>query len=222
MPEPVIDNQNPNTPTGTNPTPPENGSSQTPVIDLKNLTAEQLAQVYENPNLYNHPRFKDLSIAKKERDDLLQKQKDLEDKTLAEQNKFKELAEKRETEVKELKSNLTNQRIDTAIERTAIKAGISDSEAALKLISRGTITVTDTGEITGVEDAVKQLVTDKPYLTGSSAPTLGSPSNPDGSQTQLKRFKLSQTQNAEFFKKNEADILASMKAGLVENDLAQS
>lgn len=220
MPE---DNQNPVTPPGTDPKPPENGSSQTSDIDFTKLTDDQLAKVYDNPNLFKHPRFKELAQAKQERDQLVEKQRLADEAKLAEEGKYKELVTKKDDEIKALSEKIQNQAIDSQIERLATKAGVSDSEAALKLINRGAIKYdSKTGEISGVEEAVKQLVTEKPYLVGKGNDiSIGTPSNPSDANTQLKRFKLSQLQDPKFYQENEKDILASIKAGLVEDDLNQ-
>lgn len=200
------------------PAKPAEGSSQT--IDFANLTDEQLEKVYENPNLYKHPRFKDLSDAKKERDELRAKEKKVEEERLRSQGEFQKLAEAKEKENTELKQQLQSTKIDSAIEKAAAKLGAVDPEAVLKLVNRTSIRVDETGEISGVTEAVDTLIKEKPYLVNGPAPKLGTASNPANEGTgNIKRFKLSQIQNASFYQANKADIEASMRAGMVEDDL---
>lgn len=189
-------------------------------IDLTKLTEADFNKIYEDPRLYNHSRFKGLTEAKKERDALKKEREESENRTLAEQKKFEELANKYKTENETLKQTFQQTKIDSAIERIANQNGVVDPEAVLKLIDRSTIQVDETtGQVQGVEEAVKKLAEDKKYLFGKgSNVTIGTPSNPD-SQVGLQRFKMSQLQDASFYQAHEKEIRASMAAGLVEDDV---
>lgn len=223
MPDPIIDNNQPNNPPAPPATPADNGGSpDINTIDFSTLTEDQLAKVYENPNLFKHPRFKELSEAKQELGRLKAEAKTKAEADLVEQKKFEELAESRAKENETLKSQLETQRIDGAIERAALRTGAQDSEAVLKLIDRTNIKLDSTGTISGVDEAIKSLSEGKAYLFGKGTDlNIGSGANPGEANTNLKRFKMSQLQDATFYRANQADIEASMRAGLVENDLQQ-
>ena len=56
--------------------------------------------------------------------------------------------------------------VDNLIITESAKKGITDLDAAKKLIERATIKVNEDGTVTGVTEAVDALVKDKPYLVG--------------------------------------------------------
>lgn len=213
------DPNNPTPPTGTDPKPPVNADPNSNNFDPSKLTDEQLGKLYEDPRLYNHPRFKELAAAKKERDQLVLEKSEAEKKKLAEDGKFKELAEAAQKERDEAIQNLNNTKVESAIERTAAKLGAVDAEAVAKLLDRTNVKIDDTGTITGVEDAIKALQTSKPYLFGKGATaTMGNPTNPSTSNAGI-RYKKSQLQNAAFYQANEKDIMLAYKEGRIDNDL---
>lgn len=180
-------------------------------------------KVFDDPRLWQHPRFKSLNERAKKADELEKAQSEAEEKRLADNKKFEELANKRAAERDEIKTKLTNSIQDNRIITEASKIGVVDVEAVLKLVDRSNIKVADDGTITGVEEAVKSLVEGKPYLKGGkpNTTTIGSPSNPgaDG-DNQAKRFKLSQLQDPVFYREHEKDIQEAYKLGLIEDDMA--
>mgnify|MGYP007083462683 FL=1 len=87
---------------------------------------------------------------------------------------------------------------------------------------RTDIKINDDGTITGVTEAVQALLKDKTYLKGTgSNVTIGGGTNP-GTTTPVKRFKLSQLNDARFYREHEKEILEAQKAGQIENDLPNS
>lgn len=146
------------------------GDKQTPA----GLTQEQLAQAFE------HPRFKELAQSKQELDELKANLAKDEEAKLAKNQEYQKLLEKRDSELEEAKKTASELRIQTAIERQAVKAGITDTEAAVKLIDRDKIQVDEKGNITGAEEAITALVEARPYLvTGTNKVNIGTGTNPD-------------------------------------------
>lgn len=191
-------------------------------VDLSKLSDEEFAKVFEDKRLYTHPRFKSLSERAHKADELERSQKEAEEKRLAENKEFQKLAELREKERDEAKSKYTQSILDNRIQAEAIKAGVGDLEAVLKLIDRGGIKVAEDGTVTGISEAVTALLTSKPYLkTSGGNIKIGDGTNPVQGQQGIKRFKLSQLQDPEFYRANEKDIMAAYRAGTVEDDMAK-
>lgn len=214
MPEEVINNNNqpPVTPAGTNPTPLENGENQNN-NNPENLTIPK--HVFDQKN--NELKEVKAALAAKEK-----AEKEARDQALTEQNKFKELAELREKELNETREQVKQTKLENAIERAAARAGAVDSEAVLALIDKSKIQVNGDGTIAGVEEAINALQSNKAYLFGKgNTVTLGEGTNPSDSNTQVKSFKLSQLQNAKFYRDNLKDIEAAQAAGTIVNDLPQ-
>jgi hypothetical protein len=118
--------------------------------------------------------------------------KKAEEEALTKNKEFETLATKREEEIKQVRAELVETKVQNAVERAAAKLGAVDPEAVYKLLDRSNVKVTDDGKIEGVEDAVKSLLEARPYLKGdgkSSPSTIGAGSNPDNSET--KKYPLS-------------------------------
>ena len=118
--------------------------------------------------------------------------KKAEEDNLAKNKEFETLATKREEEVKQVRAELVETKLQNAVERAAIKAGAADSETVYKLFDRTNVKVNEDGTISGVEEAVKALLEAKPFLKGSgseSSSTIGTGTNPADSES--KKFALS-------------------------------
>lgn len=205
---------------------PNNGGGQpnTPVaggdIDLSTLPADQLSKVLENPELFNLPRIKELrdqaALGKKLQEDA---QKATEDK-LKEDKKFEELVTSKEQENSSLKESMKAMQVDQALTSKLVPLGVVDLEAAIKLADRSKIKIGDDGTISGVEDVIKALQSDKAYLFGTpNQPKVGSPSNGNNAPSGPAKFKRSQLRDPAFYKENQKEILAAHKAGLIEDDI---
>ena len=232
MPDPVptITNPNPNPepgkgggaggeggndPTKTVTTPPT-------AFDTSKLGDEDFNKIFEDPRLYKHPRFKSLNDRAKKADDYETEAEAAKTKKLEEDKKFQELADINKKKAEDAENKYRTAQIDNRIQSEAAKLGVVDLEAVLKLIDRVNLKVDETGAVTGVEDAVKALLEAKPYLKGKAGQvTVGTPTNPGQGTEGIKKFTLSQIQDPVFFRENEKDIDAALKAGLVENDLNQ-
>lgn len=86
-----------------------------------------------------------------------------EKKKLEEEGKFKELAEKSETEKKALEEKTKELFIDQALQVEAIKQGIVDIDG-IRLADRSKVSIDEAHNVTGADEAIKDLMTRKPYL----------------------------------------------------------
>lgn len=192
-------------------------------IDLTKLNADQLAKVLENKELFNTPRIKELREKAAKADKLEKAQSDAETKNLEENKKFEELATKRADENKTLKEQLAIRDQNQALTNVLVKDGVVDLGAALKLIDRTALKSDEsTGEITGVDEALKSLKTASPYLFKSGGnTTVGSAGNiANGEQAGgTAKFKRSQLRDPAFYKANEKAILEAHSKGLIEDDI---
>lgn len=183
-------------------------------------------QIWNDSAFRNHPRTQELLKASKDLKELKQKQAEAEDKTLAEQKKYKDLADKKANEVKELSKRLEDQTIANALATKLAGKGVVDLDGALKLADRSAIEIGDDGTVSGVDKAIEALQKDKPYLfntsTGGTPSGVGTPSNPGnggGSAGETTKFKRSQLQDPKFYQEHREEIIKAQKAGLIEDDL---
>lgn len=220
------DNKNAPTGTGTDPAKKPDNSSQE--FDPSKLSDDDYAKILSDPRSFTHPRFKALTERAAEADKLKAENEKATNARLAEEKKYQELAEKHEASANDWKSKFETASIDNRIAAEASKLGITDLEAASKLIDRSGITIDESGAVNGVEAAVKALAESKTYLVDKSkqVPTIGSPSNPaNGNQGEgsVKSFKASEIRDPSFYKEHEKDILAAMKVpGAIVNDLGSA
>lgn len=196
-------------------------TATTSTLDVSSLSDEDLPKVLEDPRIWKTSRLQKLRERAKLADELEAKQKQVEEKQLKDQGKWKEVAEKLEKERDEARATAQTTGVNMKIQQVANKLGAVDSEDILKLIDRGNISINDDGEITGVDEAVKALAENKPHLFGEKQTMrIGSGTNPPSDATaNVRRFKHSQIRQPEFFKENEQEILQAIKLGLVEDDL---
>jgi hypothetical protein len=195
-------------------------------VDLKNLSAEQLADVFENENLWKHPRFSNLAAQAQELKQLKDKQAQDEQKRLEDNKEFEKLAETRKSELDQANQTIQNMRIDQALTNKLVSEGVVDLEAALKLVDRDKLKIEDNGSVTGVDEALKSLKDGKAYLFNKSEDgnqSLGSSSNGGngGGNSTPAKFKRSQLRDPKFYQEHRDEIIAAQKAGLIEDDLSQ-
>lgn len=88
------------------------------------------------------------------------------------------------------------------------------------MLDRKDIKLNDDGTVAGVGEAVKALLTSKPYLKGNSNLVIGTGTAPNGQQVTGQRFKLSQLQDSAFFEKHVKEIEEAQKKGLIEDDVS--
>ncbi len=202
----------------------DNNKSGGDDLDLSKLSADQLAKVLENPDLFKTPRIKELLDAQKELKKLKEDADKKADDDLAEQKKWEDLANKRAEEITQLNSKVSELQTNQALTTALTKENVVDLDGALKLVDRGKLKFNDDGTIEGVDEALSSLKTDKSYLfQPGSQPKVGAASNNnaggDGSGGPAK-FKRSQLRDPAFYKEHEKDILAANDAGLIEDDIS--
>jgi hypothetical protein len=218
MADETVQNQNP-TPSGTDPLPPANGATP-------QNAAEPNAQPNPEPVTQTIPkhRFDEVNnklkeAEKREQEREAQLKKDNEDR-LKKQGEFEKLAQQKEEEANTWKDKYSQSLLNAELREQARALGAVDPSVIITLIDKTGIELLDDGTVKGGKEAVEKLLTEKPYLKGTgAAPTVGSPSNPSGEPTTQTRFKASQLRDVEFYRKNEAEILKSMKLGLIEDDV---
>lgn len=216
MPE-IVDNQDNNNSNPPNPAPAATqaeGDNSDKRFDINTLPEEAWSEIFK------HKRFSELIDAKNELKQIKSELRKKEEEDLTKKGEYEKLAKQREEERDRVIEENRKLKLNTAIEKIAGKAGAVDSEAVLALIDHNKISVDEsTGEIRGVDEAVAELQSSKPYLFGKGAnASVGNPTNPANPNTG-KRYKLSQLQNAQFYRENEADILLASKEGRIEDDL---
>lgn len=126
----------------------------------ESLTPEQLEQAFK------HPRFKELSEAKKERDRLLQEAKKREEDEMKRKGELEELLKKKEEEVTQLNTRFTTQSKQNAVLAEAAKRGAVDPEAVVRLVDSDKIEVDENGNPSNVSEIVEALLSEKTYLVG--------------------------------------------------------
>lgn len=214
--DPGADN-NAGTATGTAPA--QKTDSGNKGFDPSTLTDEDFGRVFQDPRLFTHDRFKALNEQAKEAKKLQAANEASENARLAEEKKYKELAQKHEKTASDYKGKYEAQIINNKIQAEATKLGITDIDAAGKLVDRAGISIDDDGNVSGVEEAVKALAESKSYLVDKSkqVPVIGSPSNPQNGNTgngATRQFKASEIADPKFYKEHAKDIDASLKAGV--------
>lgn len=206
-------------------TPPATTSPEATNVDLTKLSSEQLAEVFKNPGLYEHPRFKELADAKQRLKAFEDEKNANEQKVLEEQGKFKELNDKIQADLQKAQEDNKNLKLDQVLTNKLHAEKVIDLDGALKLIDRSKLSIDDNGNVTGVDEALGSLKTDKAYLFGSDVnnqTTLGSSSNNgDGAGTGAPaKFKRSQLKDPAFFAQHEKEIMEAYSAGLIEDDIS--
>lgn len=194
-------------------------------FDPTKLTQDQLNKVLENQELWKNPRLAGLLDSDKR---LKQIEKDKETQTetqLTEQKKFEELAQKRADDLAKANDRIQTMTINQALTNQLIKDNVVDLDGALKLIDRSKISVGDDGQVSGADDALSSLKTDKPYLftasgsTPPAQPSVGTPSNPGVPPAGSGQFQFKESQlTPEFYNANKAAIDQAGRLGLIEAD----
>jgi hypothetical protein len=196
---------------GTDPT--KTGTAGTQPFDASKIGDEDFQKIFDDPRLWTHPRFKGLKDRAQLADKLEADKQKAKEAELEKNKQFEALATERG-------QKLETAILDNKIILEATKAGVVDAEAVLKLVDRGLIKKDDTGNYSGIAEAVKALVEAKTYLKGTGSNTLGSATNPGGNAGDSKyKFKHSQIKDPKFYREHEAEILEALRKGQIENDV---
>lgn len=218
-PTPNQNNNNPQPAPGNDPKPPDTSGNTQPNQNNNNNQNDKGEMIPKWRFDETNQKLKELADwkAKQEADARAKEEEDLKKK-----GEFETLAQKHEAEAREAKSALQTERLNNKITVEAAKLGVTDLDAATKLIDRSKIVIDKDGNITGLVEAVQALVESRPYLkTGVPQPNVGGNTNPPaGGDNRTPRFKHSQLQDAKFYQEHASEIAEALKLGLVEDDLA--
>lgn len=174
---------------------------------------------------FKHPRFKSLneraSKAEKELEKLTKKAEEESEKKLKDEKKWQELAEKKGKEVEALNARVTLASKTRAVIEEAIKLGIKDTDAAVKLIELKDIELDEDGKPTNAAEVVKALAKAKPYLiTGEPSKDIGADVNPDTTEGQKKVWTSSELRekmrDAKWYAKHKKEIDKAYEEGRVD------
>lgn len=179
-------------------------------------------KVLESKELWAHPRLQELTAAAKELKTLKEQQQKDADAKLKNDKKFEELATKKDSELSEAKATIKKMTIDQALTNKLVSEKVVDLDGALKLVDRSKLDVDENGNVTGVDDALSALKTEKAYLfNNQGTQNLGSASNSgntNGGGGQMK-FKQSQLKDHKFYQEHRAEILEAQRLGQIEMDV---
>ncbi len=89
-----------------------------------------------------------------------------EDKKLLDDGEYKELSEKKQTEIDDLKSKNEKTLINSEIKVEALKIGANNVNDVVSLFDKSEIKISESGQIEGVSEAMKAFSESKPYLFG--------------------------------------------------------
>lgn len=198
-------------------------ASTTDNFDPTKLTQDQLNKVLENQELWKNPRLAGLLDSDKKLKQL-EKDRDTQNETqLTEQKKFEELASKRATDLATANQKIQTMQIDQALTNKLVKENVVDLDGALKLVDRSKLAVDDNGQITGVDEALSSLKTDRAYLFtgtgGTTTTTVGTASNSNGTAGSSGQFKFKESQlTPQFYQQHKAEIDEAGRLGLIEAD----
>lgn len=178
------------------------------------LTPEQWKLAYESP------RFKALLKESKEYQKLKKAIEDSERTKLEEQNKFKELYESEKKAREESDAKIRQTRIENAISNEAIKKGITDTDAVLKLSDLSKVTVGEDGSLSNVETVIDELLTARPYLRTVKKPDLGSGGQGAKNDIGKKFYTGSEydklTKDTDYYLKNQEELDSAMIEGRID------
>lgn len=201
--------------------PPAQEGATTPPADT---TAQPSEGKTEDKNV-PYDRFKEVNEEKKQLAARLAEverlQKEAETKQLEEQQRYKELYEK-EKETRETESKHLREVRQTAAFYSAIDGlGVVDKEVALVLAQEklAKLESDEQGNLIGVEDVVKTLLQEKPYLVNKNSGAVGSPTNPTTNQsaaTGTRTYTKAEISDHAFYQANKDDINKALAEGRIQ------
>ena len=187
-------------------------------IDFSSIPDEQFEAVFSDKRIWEHKRFKELNEKAKKAEELINKAEQEEEERLKSQKKFEELHLKAQEKAKKLEEELKMQKIDNLVQLEAVKANVRDVEIVTKLLDKDKIKVDENGQVSGVKEAIEELIEAKPYLKADNTSSIGDGSSSSNNSNNLMKFTRKQIEDPEFFKEHEADI---MKAVQVEGAIVE-
>lgn len=199
-------------------------SASQPEVDVTKLTSDQLEKVLEHPEFFNISRVKKMRERAAEADKLEAAQTKAENDKLTANKEFEKLAKKTADENTALKQKLQDASINQALTTKLAGEKVIDVDGALKLIDKSKIAIDDNGSVSGIDEALTSLKTDRSYLfteasSANNKPVVGNPSNPNPTPVNSSGFKFKESQlTPEFYKANKSEIDAAGVQGLIEAD----
>ena len=141
----------------------------------KSYTQEEVNQMMGKTRRETRDKFSDYETLKER----AAKADELEQAQLTEKERLEARVEQAEKNAQAADQRITEAMIATAVQVQAGQMGIVDPEAAFLLVDRANIRYTAEAGVSGVEDALTQLLEKKPYLKRPArAPNI----NPEGGQ----------------------------------------
>jgi hypothetical protein len=196
-------------------------------VDLTKLSGAELEKVLENPELFKLPRIKEFRDAAAELKTIKDKQAKEEQERLEKEGNHKEVNDSLKAEKQALEKKIQDMTINQALTGKLVPEGVVDLDGALKLIDRSKITVDDSGNVQGLDDAISGLKTGKAYLFSSDGnnQSVGSATNGNndgtgnGNSGDKPKFKRSQLKDSDFYNAHRDEILEAQRNGMIEDDL---
>jgi chromosome segregation ATPase len=134
-------------------------------------------------------KYEGFDELKKEYEELKQFKEQIEMEKLTEQEKIQKQLEKMKQEKEDLlnkynslQEKLKQEKLTFKFRQLAQENNIQYVDAAMKLADFSNVEFDEEGNVVGVEDAVKNLIEENPFLVGQvkeKPKTIGEPSNPD-------------------------------------------
>lgn len=203
---------------GTDPT--KTGNEPGTSFDPAKLGDEDLKKVLEDPRIWQTERLKGLRESDKRLKQIEKEQADAEKKKLEEQGEFEKLAGQNAKERDEAQGRVKQLEMQQNIMAEAVKKGITDLDAATKLINTEGIKQDDDGNWSGISEAVEALTKDRPYLVNSTT-SVGNPTNPASPSTPPGKFKMTQIQDPKFYQEHRDEIMEAQRTGNIIDDRHQ-
>ncbi len=211
---------------GDNPTPPAPAPNGTPPVksdaapnagfQTSSIKDDDFAKLFDDPRLYQHNRFKELSAKAKKASEYEEQEKARKTEDMKKKGEFEQLAKQHEDEAKTWKQKATDAKVENALILEASKKGVQYPDAVLKLAERNLIKVGDDGSVTGITEAIDAAIKAYPTLLTINRSSTGAPTNPanpsDGA------IKMSDVQNPAYYRAHEKEIVAAQSAGTIVDD----
>ena len=145
-------------------------------IDTRNFTQEEVNRMVGQARREVRGQFSDYGDLKTR----AARADELEQAQLTEAERLTQRATEAEKQTAEANTQLTNALISSEVKVKAVQLGIIDPDAAYLLLDKRNVKYDANDGVTGVEDALTQLLEDKPYLKGATGriPNI----NPEGGQ----------------------------------------
>jgi len=137
-----------------------------------------------------------------------------EEAELSEQEKLQRRLAEYEAKLADLERDRQERTLKYEVKLKASKLGVVDPDAAWKLLDPAALEFDEDGNPTNIEDALKALIKEKPYLAREPVPSV-SPTNPP---RKTAVFTRSQLRDPAFYAAHREEIIAAMREGRIKED----